>query len=66
MEKTGNARFVFANFTFSKGNFLLIHSDCLGENRNPDWKKSIYRNPGRTPQNSRGWGTGGSVEWINE
>ncbi|GJM34864.1 MAG: hypothetical protein DHS20C18_38650 [Saprospiraceae bacterium] len=45
VEKTGqnNARFVFYNPSLAAGDFVLLHSDVIGERNNPNWARDLYR-----------------------
>jgi GWxTD domain-containing protein len=38
-----NKRFVFYNPTLIADDYVLLHSDMLGETRNPNWLTEIYR-----------------------
>lgn len=65
--KSGNSRFVFANFSFAPGEFELIHSDAVGEARNPQWRQLIQRAATRDGGiNKRNWGGQWEKEFINE
>ncbi|MEM8584015.1 MAG: GWxTD domain-containing protein [Bacteroidota bacterium] len=39
----GNRRFVFYNPSLAGGDFILLHSDVIGELNNPQWQIELYR-----------------------
>lgn len=46
-----NVRFIFYNPSLAADDFLLLHSDVIGERNNPQWQMDLYRNsPGEHPQ----------------
>lgn len=38
-----NRRFVFYNPSLAAGDFILLHSDVIGERNNPQWQVDLYR-----------------------
>ncbi len=45
LEMTGqnNVRFVFYNPSLAAGDYVLLHSDVIGELNNPNWARELYR-----------------------
>jgi GWxTD domain-containing protein len=45
-----NVRFIFYNPSLAAEDFVLLHSDVIGERQNPQWQMELYRNaPGDHP-----------------
>jgi GWxTD domain-containing protein len=45
-----NVRFIFYNPSLAADDFVLLHSDVIGERQNPQWQMELYRNsPGDHP-----------------
>lgn len=42
--KQNNVRFIFYNPSLAPGDFVLLHSDVIGERQNPQWLRDLYRN----------------------
>jgi GWxTD domain-containing protein len=42
--KQNNVRFIFYNPSLAPGDFVLLHSDAIGERQNPQWLRDLYRN----------------------
>ncbi len=38
-----NVRFIFYNPSLAAGDFVLLHSDVIGERQNPQWQLQLYR-----------------------
>jgi GWxTD domain-containing protein len=55
-----NKRFVFYSPTLIANDFVLLHSDMIGEVRNPNWVKEIYR---RTENSSWGNSNNSNGHW---
>lgn len=52
MERTNqnNVRFIFYNPSLAADDFILLHSDVIGERQNPQWELELYRDsPGEHP-----------------
>jgi GWxTD domain-containing protein len=46
-----NVRFVFYNPSLAADDYILLHSDVIGERNNPQWQLQLYRSaPGEHPQ----------------
>ena len=46
-----NVRFVFYNPSLAADDYILLHSDVIGERNNPQWQLQLYRSaPGDHPQ----------------
>lgn len=43
LKAQSNVKFIFYNQTQIDGDYMLLHSDAIGEVKNPQWKKFIYR-----------------------
>ncbi len=45
LEMTGqnNVRFVFYNPSLAAGDYVLLHSDVIGERNNPNWARELYQ-----------------------
>lgn len=53
MPETGqnNVRFIFYNPSLAADDFILLHSDVIGERNNPQWQMELYKDaPGEHPQ----------------
>lgn len=55
-----NKKFVFYSPTLIANDYMLLHSDMIGEVRNPNWVKEIYR---RTDNDSWGNPNTGGGHW---
>ncbi len=44
-EKQANVKFVFYSTSILDEEFIILHSNALGEYKNPDWRKQLNRNP---------------------
>lgn len=55
-----NKRFVFYSPTLIANDFVLLHSDMIGEVRNPNWVREIYR---RTDNDTWGNPNTGTGHW---
>jgi GWxTD domain-containing protein len=55
---TANKRFVFYNPTLIADDYVLLHSDMLGESRNPNWLSELYRRAESDPYGSPNSGGG--------
>lgn len=45
-----NVRFIFYNPSLAADDFILLHSDVIGERQNPQWELELYRDaPGEHP-----------------
>lgn len=42
--RQNNVRFIFYNPSLAPGDFVLLHSDAIGERQNPQWLRDLYRN----------------------
>jgi GWxTD domain-containing protein len=46
-----NVRFIFYNPSLAADDFILLHSDVIGERQNPQWQMELYRDsPNEFPQ----------------
>ncbi|MGB0429169.1 MAG: GWxTD domain-containing protein [Bacteroidia bacterium] len=63
--KMGDSRFYFVNYSFTRNNYVLVHSTALGEAQNPTWRDTLDRGNKRG-HNKNGVGSGWQNEFINE
>lgn len=42
--RQNNVKFIFYNPSLAPGDFILLHSDAIGERQNPQWMRDLYRN----------------------
>lgn len=42
--RQNNVKFIFYNPSLAPGDFVLLHSDAIGERQNPQWIRDLYRN----------------------
>ncbi len=42
--RQNNVKFIFYNPSLAPGDFVLLHSDAIGERQNPQWLRDLYRN----------------------
>jgi GWxTD domain-containing protein len=49
--RQNNVRFIFYNPSLVADDFILLHSDVIGERQNPQWQLELYRDaPGEHPE----------------
>ncbi len=41
--RQNNVKFIFYNPSLTPGDFILLHSDAIGERQNPQWIRDLYR-----------------------
>lgn len=44
LTRQNNVRFIFYNPSLAPEDFVLLHSDAIGEINNPQWQRQLYRN----------------------
>jgi GWxTD domain-containing protein len=42
--RQNNVKFIFYNPSLAPGDYVLLHSDAIGERQNPQWIRDLYKN----------------------
>lgn len=42
--RQNNVKFIFYNPSLAPGDYMLLHSDAIGERQNPQWIRDLYKN----------------------